>query len=46
VYWNWLEIDKDGETEKKVPFLRYYTVFNTAQCEDIPENKIYRPPRR
>lgn len=40
VYWNWQEIEEDGETEKKVPFMRYYTVFNVAQCENIPEDKI------
>ncbi|MBI2449462.1 DUF1738 domain-containing protein [Candidatus Pacearchaeota archaeon] len=36
VYWNWLEM-KDEETNeiKKVPFLRYYTVFNVEQCENI-----------
>jgi len=40
VYWNWVEIEKDEETEKKIPFMRYYTVFNLAQCENIPEEKI------
>ncbi len=42
VYWNWLEIEKDGEIDKKVPFLRYYTVFNVAQCENMPAEKV--PP--
>jgi len=40
VYWNWLEIEEDGEMERKVPFMRYYTVFNVAQCENIPADKM------
>lgn len=40
VYWNWLEIEEDGEMEKKVPFMRYYTVFNVAQCENISTDKM------
>ena len=28
----------DGEKEKKVPLLRYYKVFNIAQCRGLPEN--------
>jgi len=40
IYWNWLEIDKDGETEEKVPFLRYYSAFNVDQCENIPQEKV------
>lgn len=38
VYWNYL--DKDDETKKKTPYLRYYTVFNIAQCAGIPADKI------
>jgi len=40
VYWNWLEIEEDGEMERKAPFMRYYTVFNVAQCENIPADKM------
>src|SRR5271157_4629628 len=40
IYWNWLDIEKDGETEEKIPFLRYYAVFNVEQCEGIPEDKV------
>jgi len=36
IYWNWIEIEEEGE---KVPFLRYYAVFNVEQCEGIPEGK-------
>ncbi|HVN95585.1 MAG TPA: zincin-like metallopeptidase domain-containing protein [Syntrophorhabdaceae bacterium] len=42
IYWNWLEIEKDGDAEEKVPLLRYYSVFNTEQCENIPEDKLPR----
>ena len=34
VFWNFI-IDKESETKKKLPFLRYYTVFNASQCENI-----------
>lgn len=30
----------DGEKEKKVPLLRYYKVFNIAQCRDLPETLV------
>jgi len=48
VYWNWiLEHMELGErpsdhsgSAKKIPFLRYYKVFNIAQCEGIPERLI------
>jgi antirestriction protein ArdC len=41
VFWKWLDV-KDPESEsgkKRVPFLRYYNVFNLEQTEgiDIPE---------
>ncbi len=47
VYWNFIKIkdenleDSEDETEKTIPFLRYYTVFNAQQCENIsiPEDK-------
>jgi antirestriction protein ArdC len=44
IYWNWLEIEKDGEAEEKVPFLRYYAVFNVQQCEGIPQDKVPQVP--
>ena len=42
VFWKWLEVDALGEPtgRKTVPFLRYYSVFNVAQCDDIPPDKI------
>jgi len=40
VYWNFKEVDESnqdtGETEhKKIPFLKYYRVFNVQQCEGL-----------
>jgi antirestriction protein ArdC len=40
VFWNWMnkkskDEGEDAEKIKKVPFLRYYTVFNLDQCEGI-----------
>jgi antirestriction protein ArdC len=48
IFWKWYEKDvtepDTGETvEKKIPVLRYYSVFNIAQCDGIPEDKI--PPQ-
>lgn len=47
IFWNYIEVsvsEQRGEQEqtdrKKVPYLRYYNVFNIAQCEGIPEQKI------
>lgn len=37
VFWNWIESDQkssDGKP-KKIPFLRYFTVFNVAQCDGL-----------
>ena len=36
VFWNWIEKDDpDTGKRKKIPFLRYYTVFNAEQCNDL-----------
>jgi len=44
VYWNWIE-KEDPETQKpkKIPFIRYYTVFNVQQTSGIPSEKIPQP---
>jgi antirestriction protein ArdC len=41
VFWKWLDLqDKPtGETER-VPLLRYYSLFNVAQCDGIPADRI------
>lgn len=43
IFWKWLEREnrQTGETER-IPFLRYYNVFNITQCEGIPKEKL--PP--
>ena len=44
VFWNWKDVtDEDSKETKQVPFLRYYMVFNVAQCEGIPENQFPAP---
>ena len=42
VFWKRLDVDAQDEPtgRKTVPFLRYYSVFNVAQCEGIPADKI------
>ena len=38
VFWKWIDInDEETGDSSRVPFLRYMTVFNIAQCEGIPE---------
>jgi len=45
VFWKWLDQKSEspiitGRPIKKVPFLRYYYVFNIAQCTNLPEDCI------
>src|SRR3569832_2232059 len=41
VFTKWEEKADEGSREiKKTPFLRYYNVFNVAQCDGISEGKI------
>ena len=45
VYWNFAEkepaeVEKEEKVTKKAPFLRYYTVYNIAQCANIPVDRI------
>lgn len=37
VYWHWFEKKnaKDSDKSERIPMLRYYTVFNVEQCDDI-----------
>ena len=48
VFWKLLEVDETGDetTTKRVPMLRYYTVFNVAQCEGINAPTLDVPERR
>ena len=49
IFWKWLEVEEEneaGEQEKKrVPFARYYRVFNVLQCEGIEYPKEELPER-
>ncbi|MHC4648223.1 MAG: ArdC-like ssDNA-binding domain-containing protein, partial [Planctomycetota bacterium] len=48
IFWKRLEIEEEfnGEKIKKtIPFLRYYTVFNTEQCEGL-EDKLPKSEER
>jgi antirestriction protein ArdC len=44
VYWQQIQKkhaeERNGTKEQYVPMLRYYKVFNIAQCRDIPEHLI------
>ncbi|TKJ41199.1 hypothetical protein CEE37_05915 [candidate division LCP-89 bacterium B3_LCP] len=41
VFWKWIEREDESTGEvNKIPFLRYYTVFNLTQTVGIPEDKI------
>jgi antirestriction protein ArdC len=36
VFWKWLDVEDTADNDRKrVPFLRYYSVFNVAQCDGI-----------
>ncbi|MDO8508558.1 MAG: zincin-like metallopeptidase domain-containing protein [Nanoarchaeota archaeon] len=40
VYWNWINKNEDNSHQaRRIPFLRYYTLFNVEQCEGIPYPK-------
>lgn len=41
VFWNWKEeVPEEGKEPKQHPILRYYKIYNVAQCEGIPSKKI------
>ena len=40
VFWNWINQTDDEGNESNIPFIRYYTVYNIAQCENIDAGKI------
>jgi antirestriction protein ArdC len=40
IFWNWINQIDDEEKEKNIPFMRYYTVYNVAQCENLDTSKI------
>lgn len=41
IFWKWTEKeDRQTKELKKVSLIRYYTVFNVDQCNDLPEERI------
>ncbi|MDZ4784226.1 MAG: zincin-like metallopeptidase domain-containing protein, partial [Planctomycetia bacterium] len=45
VFWKWRAADdtettEEGKPARSAPLLRYYTVFNVAQCDDLPADRI------
>lgn len=45
VFWRFIEKQEHGET-KRIPFLRYYSVFNTEQCDGIEIPEVEPLPER
>lgn len=43
VYWNFVNKKDDKGEDKKIPFMKYYTVFNADQIEDL-DKKFYPKP--
>ena len=39
IFWKFLDVEQENRNgqmvEKKIPLLRYYSVFNVQQCEDL-----------
>jgi antirestriction protein ArdC len=46
IFWHWSDVENKatGETER-IPFLRYYSLFNVAQCEGIETPTTSEPVR-
>jgi len=40
LFYTWLNDKSDHENERKIPFMRFYKVFNTEQCTGIDVAKI------
>lgn len=43
VFWKWLDVERETDASgktKRVPMLRYYSVFNVTQCSGIPSERI------
>ena len=36
--------ERDGEEPGAIPFLKRFTVFNTDQCENLPDGQVTAPP--
>jgi antirestriction protein ArdC len=42
IFWRWIEKEREDGSKYRFPFLRYYTVFNSEQC-NLPEGKVPAP---
>ena len=40
IFWKFVDADKKDPASKSYAILRYYHVFNVAQCDGIPEGKV------
>jgi antirestriction protein ArdC len=40
VFWKVIEDKEEQDDPKRIPFLRYYNVFNATQCEGIPAPQV------
>ena len=40
VFWRFVDAKEDAPDQKGYAMLRYYRVFNVAQCEGLPEGKV------
>ena len=40
VFWKMIDAEDPDGKEIKIPFMRYYTVFNSEQCEDLDLSKL------
>ena len=44
VFWKWIDrTDAETGQKERIPMLRFYTVFNSAQCEGVPVPKLEQP---
>lgn len=45
IFWNWVEKEKENQPEEieKIPFLKYYTVFNVEQCDGLNLPELEKP---
>ncbi len=41
VYWNFVNVE-EGDKEKRVPFLKWYNVFNMDQCDGIESKPVVK----
>jgi antirestriction protein ArdC len=46
IFWKWLDREKDDGKRETFPMLRYYTVFNAAQCEGLADKLPGTPATR